>query len=300
METILLTGATGFLGSHLCKRLIDSGCTVYATCRTSSSFERCLSFKDNVSWINVDEEDINSSLTNVSLDVVIHSAWEGVSVEGRNDWDLQLKNFEFSKKIFDVSVQRGVKKIIGIGSQAEYGLFSQKVSESHLPEPCDAYGTTKLFTMHYLMNIVKKENISWYWIRVFSVAGEKENSGWLLSLVKNKLAKNETIDLTEGEQSYDYLYVDDFLNRFEKLLNTKEDLSGVYNICSGRAVKIKDLLLLLAEKMGADKSNLNFGKIPYRESQNMFMVGKPDKFEANFGKLPLETMESIIDKIIKT
>ncbi|MFJ1322466.1 NAD-dependent epimerase/dehydratase family protein [Capnocytophaga canis] len=206
MKTILLTGATGFLGSHICQRLIDLGYIIYATYRSSSSFERCQSFISNVSWINVDKEEVNNFLSDVNLDILIHVAWAGVSVEGRNNWDLQLKNFEFSRRVFDIAVQLGVKKIIGIGSQAEYGLFSQKVSEDYLPEPHDAYGATKLFTMHYLINLAKKENLNWYWIRVFSVVGEKENSGWLLSLVRNKLAQNETIDLTEGEQSYDYLY----------------------------------------------------------------------------------------------
>jgi nucleoside-diphosphate-sugar epimerase len=154
--TILLTGATGFIGSHIAKSLIKEGHTVYATCRNNSNYNKCNDLINKIQWLNQDKKDWEKELYNVQLDILIHAAWTGITSSERNDWFLQLSNFEYSKFVIDLSIRLGVKKIICLGSQAEYGLYDYKVTEEHTPMPTDSYGAIKLLTLYYLQNTASK------------------------------------------------------------------------------------------------------------------------------------------------
>jgi nucleoside-diphosphate-sugar epimerase len=295
---ILITGATGFIGSNICFNLLENQHNVYGICRDKSNFEKCAKFKDRVNWINSDKENWQDLIKEVHFELLIHSAWAGVSALERNDWDIQIANFRFSKLIFDFALENNIKKIISFGSQAEYGIFDHKVSEDFVPYPVDAYGAIKLMTLYYLRNLAKAHSAQWYWLRVFSLIGQNENRDWLLPKVVNNLLNNQSISLTKGEQFYDYMHMDDFLLRMNLIINSSANFSGVYNLCSGRSVQIRELIISIAKELKVSESLLNFGAIPYRENQNMFMVGSSNKFDKTFGTLSIEPLEETIMKII--
>jgi nucleoside-diphosphate-sugar epimerase len=294
---VLLTGATGYIGSHIAKNLLQQNHVVYATCRESSVFNKCVEFKNDLIWLNIETDNWINALKNIELDLLIHSAWSGVSVSGRDNWDIQLENFYFTRTIIDLSVQLKINKVICLGSQAEYGDFRTKVTEEFIPNPTEAYGAIKLLALNYLKNRTLKNTVEWYWLRVFSIIGENENESWLLPQVMHKLSTEKEIELTEGRQCYDYLYMTDFINRLNQVINCKTNQSGVYNICSGRPVEIRQLLLLVAEKLNISSSLLKFGALTYRENQNMFMLGSPEKFEKVFGKITMTSLEDAVIKI---
>lgn len=294
---VLITGATGYIGSHIASSLVLNGHSVYATCRTGSVFDKCSGFSDKLFWINQDLANWKDRLENGSIDMLIHTAWSGVSASGRYDWDIQMTNFYYAKSIIDWAVSLGVKKIICLGSQAEYGQFSSFVSEDRVPYPTDAYGAVKILSLNYLRNKAFVGSFSWYWLRVFSILGENENETWLLPQVLSKLLSGYKIDLTEGKQQYDYLYMGDFISRLNQVIDHTGNDSGVYNICSGRGVEIRQLLLLIADKLGVSSSLLNFGAVSYRTNQNMSMVGSPVRFENTFVKLPLEPLEVTVTRL---
>ena len=276
--TILLTGATGFLGSHLLKALVSKGYKVVVLKCSTSDMWRLKGFENTFISYDIDQVPLQKVFQEQPIDTVIHTAWAGVASTDRDNWEVQIENFYFSKKLIDLSVLFNIKKIICLGSQAEYGNYNEKVNEDFLPTPIGAYASVKLFTSHYLRNIAQENHISWYWIRVFSIIGENETQSWLLSQVIKSLLVNNSIELTEGEQYYDYMYVADFVSAIEKILSAEKKESGTYNLCTGIPIKIKDLLCLIADKLNKDKQLLRFGAIPYRPNQNMFMIGNPQKY----------------------
>lgn len=294
---ILITGASGFIGSHITENLVDNGHQIYAICRNKTNFNKCDKFENKVTWINQDHPQWERKLEGVELDQFIHTAWAGVTSTERDDWSLQLSNFKFSKSMIDLAIRLNAKKIICLGSQAEYGLYNYKVTEEHVPVPTDAYGAVKLLTLYYLQNVASKNDIAWYWLRIFSIIGENENKSWLLPQVIDKLLSGEEIELTPCEQFYDYLYITDFINALTLIINCKTNQSSVYNTCSGNPIKIKELLLLVAKKLNKNNSVFRFEAIPYRKNQNMYMVGSPGKFETAFGQQKLSDLETVIMKI---
>jgi len=295
----LITEGRDFIGSHICKELINKNHTVYAICRNSSNFDKCSSFIDKIIWVNQDKNnDLNELIKIPNIDVLIHAAWSGINPKDRNNWDIQLENFRYSKSIIELAIQLNIKKSYALVLSLNMAFNKYKVTENHIPFPIDAYGSIKLLTLHYLQNVAAKYHLTWYWLRIFSILGENDNQNWLLPQVIKRLINNEEIKLTKGEQYYDYLYIDDFIKCLDKIVNDKLNKSGIYNVCSGRPVKIKQLLLVVAQQLGKTPQFLKFGAIPYRENQNMFMVGSPDKFQSTFGKCEFEPIEDSIKKII--
>ena len=297
---VLLTGATGFLGSHLLKALVSKGYEVVVLKRSTSDMWRLKGFENTFKSYDIDQVPLHKAFEDQPIDTIIHTAWGGVASSERDNWEIQMKNFYFSKELIDLSIEFNIKKLICLGSQAEYGYYNEKVNEIFLPTPIGAYASVKLLTLYYLSNVAQRNSISWYWIRVFSIIGEYENNSWLLSQVIKNLLVDNNIELTKGEQYYDYMYVADFVTAIEKIVNTNEEYSGIYNLCTGKPIRIKDLLYLVADALKKDRQLLRFGAIPYRPNQNMFMVGNPEKFEQTFGKNKLHPLSITIDKIIKS
>lgn len=282
MNKILISGATGFIGSNISKRLLDKGYKVYATHRNSSSFEKCTLFRDQIEWINTDLVEWKAKIKTIQPDQFIHAAWKSVEAGERDRWDVQLCNFWLAKEYFDLAISCGVKKIIALGSQAEYGRYDFPINEVTNPKPEDAYGAVKLLISNYLRNVCEYSNTEWYWLRIFSIFGEGENSGWLIPLVISHLLRHNSISLTACEQQCNYLYIEDFSSQLIAIVQSTEDKSGIYNICNAESIKIKDLLLEIARLMNVSTELLQFGSIPYRQGQNMMIAGDKSKFNQSY------------------
>lgn len=279
---ILLTGATGFIGSNIAKELLAYGYDVHATHRTSSSFEKCLQFKDKIKWINTETCDWKEQIKSIKPDQLIHAAWGDIEAENRNNWKIQIRNFWLSKEYFDLAKTCGVKKVIALGSQAEYGTCGLSVNETTVLMPNDAYGATKTLTANYLRNLFENSATEWYWIRIFSVFGEGENTRWLIPTVLSKLLKNESIQLTSCEQQYNYLYIEDFVSQLLSIVICKENKSGIYNLCNSESIALKELLIQIANLIGVSQILLQFGALPLRTGQNMLIAGDNSKFRKCF------------------
>lgn len=277
MKTILLTGVTGFLGSNLLEALLAANYTIIGLKRSTSDVWRIKEFLNDgkLKLIDVDKFPIDNIFAEEHIDILIHSAWGGLKADDRNSISIQLENFDFAIKLFHLSIKAGVNKIISFGSQAEYGHYEGRVDENYPCNPTDAYGMTKMFTSRLLKTLAEQSNTKWFWVRLFSLFGPKEDGKWFLPFAINKMLKNDDIYLTKCEQRYDYLFVKDFCKGIILLLDS--DNSGVYNLSSNNSIQLKEILLLIKENLKS-KSKLNFGALEYRENQVLHMEGDSTKF----------------------
>ena len=197
---VLLTGATGFLGSHIAESLLDRGYKLLLSKRDSSDLWRCTSFKEKVSWINNDSVTFEKEVLDFKPEVIINAAWDGVAAANRDIWTVQVENLLQQQRLLDLAAKIGVQKFIGIRSQAEYGKFDGKIDETFPTNPNSAYGAVKLAAYNILRTFCEEHKIVWYWFRLFSCFGEREAENWLIpATIKNMLTKNN-MDLTPGEQ----------------------------------------------------------------------------------------------------
>ena len=291
MKTILLTGISGFLGSHIAEELIKQGFSVVGLKRSTSNLWRCKGFYDQIKWINCDNLfDIESEIIKYKPEILIHSAWNGVKAIDRDNWIEQEKNLSFFVSLFEVVKKSGICKIIAIGSQAEYGVFDGIVEENYQCNPNNAYGATKLCTSTLLKAFAENNKVEWYWIRIFSIFGPREDNNWLIPSAINNLLDKKEMALTPCDQKYNYLYTKDFASGILNIINCPHNKSGIYNMSSGTSTKIKDILLFLEAKLSPQQKLLQIGALSYRPDQVMNMKGNSDLFFQTFNFKPKYTI----------
>lgn len=280
-KTILLTGATGFIGSHLAEDLSLNNYRVIALIRNSSNLWRCKGFEsDNLVYVYLNTPNLADEIQKYNPTALIHSAWGGVSMNARNDWNTQVENIVFSVQAYTLAHELGIKKIISLGSQAEYGNFNCRVNENAACDPVTAYGASKLATLEIFKSFCELYSINWFWFRLFSLYGTRENSEWLISSAVNNMYHNKPMDMTACEQRYDYLYIKDFTKAIIQVLKTESE-SGIFNLSSNSSIKLKELIEKIRMLVNPD-AILNFGALPYRSNQVMQMEGDSTKFNKQF------------------
>ena len=280
---ILITGASGFVGSFLLNQLLEeSKHEVALLLRNPLKSWRIKPLLKDVFLIEGsldDPQSYQSKLNSFKPDVLVHLAWDGVEGKDRND-SVQWKNVFNMLKLMEIANSAGVHTFVGLGSQAEYGLVSAQIDETRETKPTTLYGASKLAASSIGQMQANIYDMRFSWLRLFSSYGPMDHPNWLIPYLINSLLDGRSPNVTLAEQVWDYIHVRDVASAIGAIIDT-DSASGVFNLGSGRAVSLK----LIIEKI-RDIINplaiVNFGAIPYREDQVMHL-------EANIDLLSKET-----------
>jgi nucleoside-diphosphate-sugar epimerase len=288
---VFVTGAAGFIGSHITEQLLEEGFEVMALKKNSSNLWRCEGFIHSIHWIA--GEDWKEQVIEFKPDTIIHLAWNGISPIDREDFEKQFFNLQLLFDLIEIAKIVSLKKFIAFGSQAEYGSIEGRISESTQPAPINAYGVAKLAAQKSLEISCAKSGIHWYWLRIYSIFGPKEDVNWFIPMIVTKLLKDEECKLTGCEQLYDYLYVKDLAKMVLTIINKGENYSGVYNLSSNHSKSLKSIVSEINEIIKS-KSIISFGAVPYRQNQSMHMEANSERYNKTFGEHPVANINSAL------
>ena len=291
---IVLTGATGFIGSYLAEALVAQGYEVLALRRTQSDPWRVAAVADHLTWVNSDEPNWQQQLLAWRADCLVHAAWLGVGAGQRDDWNSQLSNLTFTMELLQALVPGGLKKVVVLGSQAEYGTFHGRIDETYPAQPTNAYGAVKLATLALVRAYCQAQQLEWYWLRVFAVFGPREDAHWFVSFVTASLLKHQHPALTGCEQHYDYLFAPDLARAIVQTLPAAPGHSGVYNIGANHATSLRTIVDTVQELVGEGATAVQYGALPYRPGQVMHMESNTDYFERVFGPISLTPLPNAL------
>ena len=260
MKRILVTGATSFLGEHLIKKLSGLGSMeIIAVARVGHTDSEFGSGVRTV-FLDLEEYDRLGKLVG-TCDCFFHLAWSGTRGLARMDAELQNRNVINSLKGIQSMLEAGCGRIITAGSQAEYGLHAEQITEQSLCVPHTEYGKAKLNFFQRATALCTKAGVSCIEPRFFSLYGPGDSADtMIISILKDMLA-DRPCKLTQGIQLWDFLHVDDAVNALIALCDAP-CADGVYNFGSGDVRPLRDYV----EEMAAitqTKSHLQFGAIPY-------------------------------------
>lgn len=195
--------------------------------------------------------------------------------------DILLKIYETTKDL------ENLKLVMQFGSGEEYGNIESPFAEIMKEEPVSPYAIAKLLTTNTALMLYKNYNYPICIVRPSNLFGKYQTKDKFIPYILEKLKNNEEILTTFGEQKRDFIFIDDFVNIIQKLLEKSNLIRGeVINVGSGISISLKDIILYLKEKLNST-SEIKFGAIPYRENEMM-------NFCLNISKL-----ESILDKELK-
>jgi nucleoside-diphosphate-sugar epimerase len=283
--TLLVTGAAGFVGAATVRAALAEGHRVAAMVRKPGAL-RLAGLSGAFSIHAADLSDTGAVariLAQVRPNVVIHSAWEGVGGMLRAS-DIQFENIRTTCALADAAIAAGVEKFVGIGSQAEYGRFDRRITESDVPNPSMLYGAAKLSACHLARQRVEAAGINFAWLRLFSVYGPGDNSHWLIPYSAAEMLRGHAPRTTAGTQRWDYLHIDD-VARGTLACAVTTGATGVFNLSSGVSTTVRSIIETLRD-YSAPGMVLRFGDIPFGASQIMHLEGDNSRLAAATGWTP--------------
>lgn len=281
---ILLTGATGFIGSHAGAALVDGGHQLICLKRSTSNLSRCKTYEREVVWLDSDSAGWQQKAASLKPEVIVHCAWSGVTAAERDDWAVQSKNVNAFVDLLKIAAESGTKRIVALGSQAEYGTFNGRIDETYEPKPNTAYAAAKLACLTFLETFARQKNISHAWLRLFSVYGPGEGDQWLIPSLLRQFREGKAPQLTGCEQRYDYMHVNDLAVAIVAAVKRTE-ASGVFNLTSNSSVPLRQVVEKVHRFAGSKVAPV-FGALPYRPNQSMHMEGDSTKFNQTFAFAP--------------
>ena len=283
--TLLVTGAGGFVGAATVRAALAEDYQVVALVRQPGAI-RLSGLGGALSIYAADLADrtaVHTILQVTRPDIVVHCAWEGVSGPARAR-DIQFDNIRTTCALIDSAIAVGATKFVGIGSQAEYGRFDRRISETDLPQPSMLYGAAKLSAYHLARQRAEAAGMDFAWLRLFSVYGPGDNPNWLIPSCTAELIRGRAPRTTLGTQRWDYLHIDDVARGVLAVAGTPA-ARGVFNLSSGEPVVVRSIIEQLRDQ-AAPGLPLRFGEIPFAPDQIMHLEGDNEQLKRATGWAP--------------
>lgn len=299
MKCILITGATSFIGLNLLNYLLNDYKIIAVVRPNSQKLENLpVNVNLSVAELNLEEYDKLPLIITENIYGFIHLAWNGTRGADRENIEMQKLNYKFSISALHSAVKLNANIFMSAGSQAEYGLQNNIITEDTVPKPVTAYGKSKLKFYKYSMEFCKNNNIKFVEPRFFSLYGAGDYKGTLIMSILDKMLKNEPCDLTDCMQKWNFLNIKDAVTGMKLLLEGEQVKSGAYNFASNDTRELKSFLLEM-KNITNSKSILNFGAIPHNDS-GKYGINPDIRKLLNTGWQPKISFEDGIREIIKS
>jgi UDP-glucose 4-epimerase len=285
IQHVAITGATGFVGSAITRKMVQAGLEVTVLLRPESNLARLAGIDGLhlLQYRQLNEPAVSSWLRTRGVHAMVHCAWRGVAGQDRNEIFQVTENLPLTLQAAQVAVESGLRRWIGIGSHAEYGNPNCVVSESHPSVPTTLYGKAKLAAGIASLGLCEAQGIPAAWVRIFSTYGPGDSGAWLIRYVIDEFLAGRRPKLTRCEQIWDYLYVDDAARAVLALLEAPA--TGVFNLGSGRPVVLRSVIEAIRQELKTELT-AEFGAVPYRPDQVMHLEADISKLSGATGWHP--------------
>ena len=284
MKNIIMTGATGMIGSSIVREALKQDYDVTCLVRKNSIRVNNITKDSRVHIIDCDISDYKKLELKEKYDIFIHLAWDKTSVGGRDDVDCQLKNIKYTLDAVRLAKRCGCNVFIGAGSQAEYGIKTVPLTSDLPVNPESGYGIAK-YTAGKLSSLLCNQlGIRFNWLRILSVYGKNDGENTLISYCIREMKKGRSPELTKCEQIWDYLYCDDAARAFLAVAESRIDRK-FYPLGSGKGRKLSEYIEEIKQIIDPSAS-IGFGKKEYYPHQPMYLVADISELTTDTGWSP--------------
>lgn len=264
---VLVTGAAGFIGSHLCDYLLKKNFNVTGVDNFSLGLKgniEHLESNDNFTFLKMDLTDFDSSLQlyqNKDIDMTFHLAANSDIRKGiestRTDLDCNLIS---TYNVLESMKQTGSNKILFSSTSAIYGDVKTEISEDYGPLfPTSLYGASKLGAEAFISSYCTLFGFQSWIIRFPNVIGSRLTHGVIFDFI-NKLAKdNKTLEiLGDGKQKKPYLHVSDLIEALYLSWTKSDDKLNYFNVGPSDETSVDKIAEILLEELGLGDVTLNY------------------------------------------
>lgn len=268
INSALVTGATGFVGSNLVKHLVKNGWRVHVITRPTSNINSLKKILRDISlYTHTGGSEAMMSIMEVAKpDIVYHLASVFLAHHDPKDVIPMIRgNLEFGTQLVDAMVKSGTYKMVNVGtSWQHYG------NEDY--NPVNLYAATKQAFEVILRFYLETSPLKVITLKLFDTYGPGDLRPKLFNLLKKVAEEQKPLAMSPGEQLIDIVYIDDVVSAFilaaERLLSGKSEKNEDYEVSSGKPIKLRNLVKIYEEVVGK-KLPIEWGGRPYREREVM-------------------------------
>lgn len=286
-KRVLVTGATGFIGSHTIHPLLQRGYEVHAV---SSKLPHVVD--ESVVWHQADLMD-SPSIARLLKDThpthLLHMAWyvvPGKLISSELNFDWVRASMELLKSF----QQQGGKRVVMPGSGYEYDWSYGYCHETRTPTvPNTTYGACKHAMDVMAQAFCRSHQISYAWLRLFFLYGPNEHPDRLVSSVIRSVLQGQEARCSHGRQMRDYLHVQDVADAMVSILDST--LEGPINIGSGVAMTLRDIIITIGRTLGKEDL-IKLGAIPSRANDAPMVVADIERLTTTMQWQPKYSLET--------
>lgn len=292
-KTILITGATGFLGSHLARQFLLEGHQIIILKRSFSNIWRINKLFPHLKSYDIDRSDLEQVFReNKNIDIIIHTA-TCYGKNGENMSDILQINTLFPLKLLELAINYNVQFFFNTDT-----YFNKKnIPYQGLP----FYSLSKEQFLNWGKQVSLMKKIRFFNLRLEHPFGEKDDSSKFTTYIINSCLQNiPFLDLTKGEQKRDFIYIKDVVFSYSFLFSQLEETTQFYEeyeIGTGKAMSIKEFVQTVYTLTNSS-TKLNFGVLPYRDNEIMFSQADTEKLQQSgwqFQYSVKQALQQIID-----
>lgn len=264
----MITGASGFVGSHLCRRLVREGWMVYALMRRPSLpvFLQDIEARLTIRPYDGTLDSIQEAMGECKPDVVFHLASLYISEHTPHDVDTLIRsNVLLGTQLLEAMAVHGIKRLINTGTSWQH--FENKVYS-----PVNLYAATKQAFEAILQYYVESRHMRVISLKLFDTYGPRDLRPKLINMLMKSSATTTPLVMSPGEQVVDLVYVDDVVEAFfvaaQMLWAQGVEGMASYAVDSGEPIRLRDLVAIF-EQITGRKLAIEWGGRGYREREVM-------------------------------
>lgn len=308
MAKILVTGATGFIGSNLVPKLIKENHEVYCLIRYVSNRTPKLPPEANPIFCDLrDSLALKKMIRDISPEVVIHlAASSSVAFSHLHTQEMMDTNLTGTINLALASMELpNLEKFIMAGTSEEYGNQpSFPIKENAQLLPNQPYSISKVASDHFLNYLYQAYGFPTIIARPFNTYGRTDNFNFVTESIIVQILRNQGVTLGNPEPVRDFVYLDDHVNAYLSLVKSEKVLERLgpnraINFCTGAGISIGDWAAMIGGKLGYDWTKIKWKYSYARPTEITTLVGDNTKAKEVLGWEPKFTFQRGLDQAIK-
>jgi nucleoside-diphosphate-sugar epimerase len=302
VKRVLVTGATGFVGASLTRRLLRDGHDVHLVVRAEHRPWRVQDIRDNVRFHHANlasASAVESVVGTVRPDWVFHLAASG-AYAWQTDLDQMIEtNIRGTVNLVRACVKSGFEAFINAGSSSEYGYKDHPPREDEVIEPNSHYALTKSAATLFCQLTARSEYLKLITLRLYSVYGPWEEPTRFVPRLVLKAMHGEYPPLVHPDVARDFIFVEDVNDAFIlAAARPNQMLGAIYNVGTGTQTTIRDAVAVAGRLFGIAREP-DWGSMPNRSWDTATWIADNRRVREALGWSPRHSFEQGLREFVR-
>lgn len=292
--SVLITGIAGFIGSHLCRRLLSEEAKIHGLIEPQSNLWRIQDLADDVRLVDADLKnfgEVREAIKEIKPIKIYHlAAYVDVT-----------RSYDVMEKMIDINIKGTLNLLhaldgysydcfINTGTSEEYGDNTTPFHEDQIPKPVSPYSASKASTTMFCTMLYKTLGVPTITLRPFLCYGPKQESTMFIPSLITKTIQGQIFEMTTGEQTREFNYVDDVVDAYVRASIAPQAIGQVINVCNGNEYKVKEVAELVLKLMNSPLKP-KFGALKRRPGETLHFYGDNTRARQILGWKPTISLE---------